>query len=191
MSFVMNATTDRTRGVVQWLYRLKRWMYRSGRPGLLARAMNRISAVQFSAGLLSPSYAVTLEVPGRRTGRLISFPVAVTEYEGERYLVSMLGKDANWVRNIRAAGGRAVLRRRGRETVHLEEIEAAARAPILRRYLAIAPGARPHLPVDPNAPLAEFERIAEQYPVFRITPAASNPNDTRGHREGPTRGIGA
>jgi hypothetical protein len=154
---------------VQWLYRLKRWMYRTGRPGLLARAMNRISAVQFSAGLLSPSYAVTLEVPGRRTGRLISFPVAVAEYEGQRYLVSMLGKDANWVRNVRAVGGRAVL----------------------LRYLAIAPGARPHLPVDRNAPLAEFERIAEQYPVFRITPAASNPNDTRGHREGPTRGIGA
>ena len=34
------------------------------------------------------------------------------------------------------------------------------------------PGARPHLPVDRRAPLAEFERIAGQYPVFRIIPAA-------------------
>jgi deazaflavin-dependent oxidoreductase (nitroreductase family) len=172
----MNATTRR-RGVAQGLYWVKRWMYRTGRPGLLARAMNRVSAVQFSAGLLSPHYAVTLEVPGRRTGRLISFPVAVAEYEGERYLVSMLGKDANWVRNVRAAGGRVVLRRRGRETVHLEEVEPGARAPILRRYLAIAPGSRPHFPVNRNAPLAEFERIAEQYPVFRITCAAPVPND--------------
>jgi hypothetical protein len=67
----MNATIDQQQGV---LYSLKRWMYRTGRPGLLARAMNRISAIQFSAGLLSPARAVTLEVSGRRTGRVISFP---------------------------------------------------------------------------------------------------------------------
>jgi hypothetical protein len=40
--------------------------------------------------------------------------------------------------------------------------------PVLRRYLAIAPGARPHIPVDRRAPLSEFEGIAHQYPVFRI-----------------------
>jgi deazaflavin-dependent oxidoreductase (nitroreductase family) len=171
----MNAASLR-RGVARGLYRVKRWMYRAGRPGMLARAMNRVSALQFSAGLLSPHYAVTLEVPGRRTGRLISFPVAVAEYQGERYLVSMLGEDANWVHNVRAAGGQAVLRRRGRQTVHLEEIEPGDRAAILRRYLAIAPGARPHIPVDRDAPLAEFERIAGQYPVFRITPATPSPN---------------
>ena len=28
-------------------------------------------------------------------------PVVVAEYEGGRYLVSMLGKDANWVLNVR------------------------------------------------------------------------------------------
>jgi deazaflavin-dependent oxidoreductase (nitroreductase family) len=172
----MNAASRRP-GVAQGLYPIKRWMYRAGRPGLLARAMNRVSAVQFSAGLLSPQYAVTLEVPGRRTGRLISFPVAVAEYQGERYLVSMLGKDANWVHNVRAAGGQAVLRRRGRQSVHLKEVETGARAPILRRYLAIAPAARPHIPVDRDAPLAELERIAGQYPVFRITPATPLRND--------------
>ena len=150
------------------MYRAKRWMYRSGRPGALARVMNRISASQFSAGLLSPNRAMTVEVVGRRTGRLISFPVVVTDYEGERYLVSMLGNDANWVRNVRAAGGMAVVRRRRREAVRLEEVDLAARGPILRRYLAVAPGARPHLPVDRRAPLEEFERIAAQFPVFRV-----------------------
>ena len=119
----MNATTDQRHRMVQRFYGVKRWMYRTGRPGALARAMNRISAVQFSAGILSPARAVTLEVPGRRTGRLVSFPVVVADYEGGRYLVSMLGKDANWVLNVRAAGGRAVLRHRGREQVHLEEVE--------------------------------------------------------------------
>ena len=147
-------------------------MYRNGRPGALARALNRISAIQFSAGMLSPAQAVTLEVPGRCTGRLISLPVAVADYQGGRYLVSMLGNNANWVRNVRAADGRAVLRRRGREEVRLVEVEPGDRAPILRRYLAVAPGARAHLPVDRHAPLAEFERIAGRFPVFQIIPAA-------------------
>jgi hypothetical protein len=61
-----------------------------------------------------------------------------------------------------------VLRRGGREEVRLEEVEPGDRAPILRRYLAAAPGARPHIPVDRHAPLEEFERIAGQFPVFRI-----------------------
>ena len=42
------------------------------------------------------------------------------------------------------------------------------RAPILRQYLQVAPGARAHIPVDRHAPLEEFERIAERYPVFLV-----------------------
>jgi deazaflavin-dependent oxidoreductase (nitroreductase family) len=166
---------DRVRAtVIEWLYGLKRWMYRGDRPHLLARVMNRVSAIQFSAGLLSPWRAVTLEVIGRRSGRVISFPVAVADHDGGRYLVSMLGEDANWVRNVRAAGGRAVVHRRGREPVHLEEIEPAERPPILRRYVAVAPGARPHIPVEPDAPLERFAEIADRYPVFRITPRSDD-----------------
>ena len=112
---------------------------------------------------------MTLELPGRRTARVISFPVVVADYDGERYLVSMLGDDTNWVRNVRAAGGRAVLRRGHRDAVRLQEIAADARAPILRRYLALAPGARPHIPVGKDARLEDFQRIAARYPVFRIT----------------------
>src|SRR5262249_34679916 len=138
----------------------------------VARVANRISAVQFSAGILSPARAMTLEVPGRRTGRLVSFPVVVAEYQGGRYLVSMLGKDANWVRNVRAAGGRAVLRRGGRGQVGGGGLAPGPRPPPLRPSPGAAPGARPPLPVDRHAPLAEFEPIAGQYPVFRIIPAA-------------------
>lgn len=77
---------------------------------------------------------VTLEVTGRRNGRVISFPLAVADYEGERYFVAMLGGNTNWVRNVRTVGGRAVLRRGfRRETACLEEVDA---------------GARPHIPVD-------------------------------------------
>ncbi|HLN75406.1 MAG TPA: hypothetical protein VK204_00095 [Nocardioidaceae bacterium] len=142
--------------------------------------MNRASALQFSAGHLSPTRAVTLEVVGRRSGRTISFPVVVADYQGERYLVSMLGQEANWVRNVRAAGGRAVLRRGGHEAVHLTEVDVGSRAPILRRYLEVAPGARPHVPVDRHAPLEDFEHIAAQFPVFRITTVAAHPVDVLG-----------
>ena len=158
--------------LTRWLFSIKRWMYRGGRPALLARIMNRASEIQFSSGLLAPKNAVTLEVRGRKSGRVISFPVVLVGYQGERYLVSMLGNDANWVRNVRAASGHAVVRRRGRTSVQLDEVDPAARAPILRRYLDVAPGARPHIPVDRHAPPADFERVAAQFPVFRVTTAA-------------------
>jgi deazaflavin-dependent oxidoreductase (nitroreductase family) len=161
-----------SRGVVRRLHWVKRWMYRDDRPQRLAKVLNRLSALQFSAGLLSPSRAMTVEVVGRRTGKTISFPIVVAEHAGERYLVSMLGERANWVHNVRAADGRAVLRRKGAQEVRLLEVAPGDRAPILRSYLNAAPGARPHIPVDRHAPLAEFERIAQHYPVFRVVPDA-------------------
>jgi deazaflavin-dependent oxidoreductase (nitroreductase family) len=161
------------RGLIRRLYWVKRWMYRRGRPQLLARAINHLTAMQFSAGLLSPARAMTLEVRGRRTGRPISFPVVVADHRGGRYVVSMLGNEAGWVRNVRAAGGRAALCRGGRQEVQLREVPIAERAPILQRYLALAPGARPHIPVDPHAPLPDFERIAAEYPVFRVEAPAT------------------
>jgi deazaflavin-dependent oxidoreductase (nitroreductase family) len=142
-------------------------MYRGGHPHGLAALTNRWTAIAASAGL-PPKRQVTLEVRGRRTGRLLSFPVVVADFDGERYLVAMLGEKANWVRNIRAARGRVVLRHGRRQSVVLEEVDPHERAPILRRYLELAPGARAHIPVDRRAPLAEFERIAAQYPTFRV-----------------------
>jgi hypothetical protein len=151
------------------LYGYYRWLYHNGRPNRLAQLMNRLGAIVFSTGLLLPRRAGTLEVVGRRSGQLISFPIVITEFEGARYVVAMLGSNTNWVRNVYAAGGMAVLRHGLRETVHLDEVNPSERAPILRRYLEIAPGARPHLPVDRRASLPEFERIAPHYPVFRVT----------------------
>jgi len=158
------------RSLIRRLYWVKRWMYRGGRPQRLAKALNRLWAMAFSSGRLSPGNAMTLEVRGRRTGRTIAFPVVVANHEGQRYLVSMLGENANWVHNVRAAHGRAVLRRKGAEPVRLIEVPVAARAPILRSYLDAAPGARPHLPVDRHDPLEAFARIAADYPAFRIVP---------------------
>jgi hypothetical protein len=154
-----------------------RWMYRSGRPNRVAALLNRVSAIIGSAGLW-PNRLVALEVRGRRTGHLISFPLVMADYQGERYLVAMLGEGTNWVSNVRAAGGQAVLCHGYREAVRLEEVDPRARAPILLRYLQVAPGARPHIPVDRRAPLVEFEQIAARYPVFRIRAESLQPNES-------------
>jgi hypothetical protein len=153
-------------------YEYRRWLYRGGRPNWFARLQNHASAVLFAVGIM-PGRAAELQIKGRSTGRVISFPIVIAEYEGERYLVSMLGNDVNWVRNLRAADGRAVLRHGRRETIRLTEVDPADRAPVLRHYLQVAPGARPHIPVDRKAPLADFERISPDYPVFRITADAA------------------
>jgi deazaflavin-dependent oxidoreductase (nitroreductase family) len=146
-------------------------MYRHNRPNKWARWQNRLSSALFGAGAW-PDRAASLEVRGRKSGRMISFPVAIADYDGERYLVSMLGQNVNWVRNVRAAGGEAVLRHGRSEAIRLIEVPADARAPILRRYLEVAPGGRPHIPVDRRAPLEEFEKIAPAIPVFRIASRA-------------------
>ncbi len=139
----------------------------------MAAAMNRFWQAVASAGI-SPRWLATLEVRGRRTGRTTRLPVVIARYRDQRYLVAMLGRHASWVANVHAADGHAVLHHGRHETVHLKEIDVADRAPILRRYLQVAPGARPHFPVGPHAPLADFAAIAADYPVFRIDPAAGN-----------------
>ncbi|MRH92068.1 nitroreductase family deazaflavin-dependent oxidoreductase [Nocardia sp. SYP-A9097] len=152
-----------------------RWMYRSGRPNWFARPQNRVSAWLFAAGV-APHRVTALGIRGRRSGQLIWFPMVLTEIDGGRYVVSMLGPNTNWVRNLAAADGQAVLRHGRREDVRLTAVAPAERPPILQRYLRIAPGARPHIPIALDAPIADFERIAADYPVFRIEPAAARPS---------------
>lgn len=146
---------------------LKKWLYRGGRPNWLATVINRCWAVVHALGL-APNYLVTLEAPGRRSGRMISLPLVMVTIEGARYLVSMLGAEADWVQNVKAAGGNVTLRHGHREQARLEEIAVDQRAPVLRAYLKRAPGARAHLPVHKDAPLSEFERVSAQFPVFRV-----------------------
>lgn len=112
---------------------------------------------------------VTLCVRGRSSGRRISFPVMMVSHDGGWYVVSMLGAGANWVRNVRADGGRAVVRRGRPFDVRLKELPAGLRAPVLKQYVQAAPGARPHVPVPPDAPLDRFEQIAAVFPVFEVS----------------------
>jgi hypothetical protein len=158
-----------------------RWLYRGGRPHHLARVLNAAWAALAGAGF-APERLVRLDVAARRSGRTISLPVVVADYMGGRYLASMLGENASWVLNVRAAGGRAVLRHRNREEVLLDEVGPGERGPILRRYLECSPGARTHIVVDEGAPVEAFRDAAAHIPIFRIRPRSAGPQATHGER---------
>jgi deazaflavin-dependent oxidoreductase (nitroreductase family) len=144
-----------------------RLFYRNWRPTRIGRWVNRFATWWCGLGLASTEMAV-LEVRGRISGRRRSTPVVVATVEGKSYLVSMLGLDSDWVKNVEAAHGHAVLRRGRTRPVHLVGVPPLERAPILREYVRVATSGRRHFPVLAGAPLSEFEKIAERYPVYRI-----------------------
>ncbi|MGW2826131.1 nitroreductase/quinone reductase family protein [Streptomyces sp. NPDC001443] len=158
----------RGRTTLRPLYGLKRWIYRGDRPDAVARLLNAFWRWRYGTARAPQDHGVTLIVRGRASGRMIAFPVVPVAHEGKWYVVSMLGTHANWVRNVHASGGEAVIRHGRDHDVTLREVPASSRAQILRAYLNAAPGARPHAPVDRTAPLEDFERIAPDYPVFHV-----------------------
>ena len=116
-------------------------------------------------GLIAPAKIWTMSADASASG-------ALPEGRGMRVLLieddAILGEA---VRDHVAAGGHAVLRHGRVEPVRLEEMEVEKRAPVLKEYLRRAPGARPHVPIEKDASLEEFERIAATFPVFRVLSA--------------------
>jgi hypothetical protein len=148
-----------------------RFFYRDWRPTRFGRIWN--TAFAWVSGLgLTPPILLTLQVKSRSDGRLCSIVLAVASYEGQRYLVSMLGDGSEWVQNVRAAHGEAFVKRGRSRPVVLTEIPPEERAPILKAWCQVAISGRRHLPVPYDAPVSAFERIAADYPVFRVDQAA-------------------
>jgi F420H(2)-dependent quinone reductase len=156
--------------------RLIRVMYPGGRPSEFARRINGSWSWLVSMSITPSRWPgrpvcgpATIEVRGRRSGKPRSTMTTWIEHEGDRYFVSMLSERSDWVRNSRAAGGEAVLRRRTRRKVHLEEVPVEARAPIIQAwYQRTWRSTRPHFGLAPDAPLAAFEDAAREHPVFRL-----------------------
>jgi hypothetical protein len=152
-------------GSSSWADR-KRDLYPGGRPTDAAKAIHR----RFADGPIPRlvPVACVLEVLGRTSGAVTRVPLVIVRFRGSWYLVSMFGEDANWVRNVRSAEGRAVLIHGRRRSVRLVEVPVVDRPPILKRYLLFALGARPHVPVHWRAPRSEFEGAASRFPVFQV-----------------------
>jgi deazaflavin-dependent oxidoreductase (nitroreductase family) len=141
--------------------------YRDRRPTRLGKLANDTTGWLAAQGI-GPWWQMTLETKGRRSGRTVSTVLVEATYDGQEYLVSMLGERSAWVRNVRAAGGEAVIRHGHRRRVRLEDVPVDERAPIIKAYLQRAYNARPHFDVPYDAPIEEFERVAADYPAFRI-----------------------
>ena len=153
--------------------------YRAARryrpPPVLHRLLSSAVAALAAHGF-SPANTVALEVLGRRSGRLHRSAVVVVDHRGQRFIVS-LGGESEWVRNVRAAAGSAILRRGKHTPVRLVEVLAADRPPVLLAYashraFSRSPAyiARNYFGVKPHPGLSDFTDIAERYPVFVIAP---------------------
>jgi deazaflavin-dependent oxidoreductase (nitroreductase family) len=148
---------------------LLRLFYRDWRPTRLGLWINSFMAWWSGLGL-PPKFQAVLEVAGRRSGRTRSNPVVIPTVDGKSYLVSMLGPETEWVKNLEAARGSAVIRHGRRRRVHAVLVPPEQRAPILREYVRLAISGRKHFPLPVGAPLADFEAIAASYPVYRTEP---------------------
>jgi deazaflavin-dependent oxidoreductase (nitroreductase family) len=145
--------------------------YRQPGP-LTRRIMNPFVLVLMRLGI-SVWGSRILEVRGRRSGSPRRTPVNLLEVDGRQYLVSPRG-EGQWVRNVRADGGRlALLLGRRREERIAEELPDTEKSAILRAYLrkwkmevgVFFDG------VSADSAEEDLRRIAPDHPVFLLSPA--------------------
>ena len=145
-------------------------MAKTGSPPRWLKHVNKVIILMNRLGLTIENGAV-LTVAGRRTGAPRRLPVSVMRWEGQRYLLAGY-PDAEWPRNVRAAGGAATLAVARRvESIRLSELDAAAAEPILRAWPARIPkGAKIMLDagVVPDVTPGSFAALAGRCAVFRI-----------------------
>jgi deazaflavin-dependent oxidoreductase (nitroreductase family) len=112
-----------------------------------------------------------LEVRGRQSGLARRTPVNLLDIDGRQYLVAPRG-EGQWVRNLRADGGRlALLLGRRRDERTAQELADGEKSPILRAYLRkwkmevgmFFDG------VTADSDEQDVQRIAPQHPVFLLS----------------------
>ena len=136
--------------------------------------LNRTVAGLTRAGV-SVAGSRVLEVKGRKSGQPRRTPVNLLAYGEGSYLVSPRG-ETEWVRNVRADGGRLVLiRGRRREQYLAQEMTDLSKVTVLREYLR-----RWKFEVgmffdgtDADSTDEELAAIAGKHPVFRLEPATA------------------
>jgi hypothetical protein len=144
-----------------------RLFYRDRRPTWLGHWVSQFFCWWARIGLPPRSW-FALEVRDRISGRMRADAVVVPTVAQKQYIVSMFGTVSDWVQNVDAARGDAVIYHGRPRRVQLVPIPPEERAPVLREYVRVASSGRKHFPLPVGAPLADFAAIAERYPVYRI-----------------------
>ncbi len=141
---------------------------------------------------LNPSSTVLLEVEDRQSGEIHRTALVLVTLDRNHYVVSREG-EAEWVRNVRASEGEAVIRRRNSLPVKLVEVPVEERPRVIAAYLNQAKGAgseateqeaHASFGLDPDPSLDEIAAIAEHHAVFRILRRANEPTARQAQREG-------
>jgi deazaflavin-dependent oxidoreductase (nitroreductase family) len=134
----------------------------------------KYTVIPWYTGLGLTQGTITLEVRGRRTGKPTRVSLTSVRQGGERYLVSLYDR-SQWVKNVRASGGQAVMISGRRQPIRLVEVPLEERASILLGYTrqrALShsgeASARLFFGLGPNPTLEDMQAIAENYVVFRI-----------------------
>jgi hypothetical protein len=141
--------------------------------------MNRVWCRIVAAGLVPRRWpgkpvmgSTTPEVLGRKTGVMRRVPATWIEVGAYRHLVAMMGEESDWVRNVRANGGRVTLKRGGRRDAVLEELPVPERARSSRRGTG-GPDQR-HLATTSACRVTPRRRRSRRSrrggPCFRVTP---------------------
>lgn len=144
------------------------------KPGWVTQhVFNPMVAVMTRAGF-SVLGSRVLEVRGRKSGLARRTPVNLLSLEGRQYLVSPRG-ETEWVRNVRADGGRLdLLLGSKRQHYRAREVPDADKVDVLRGYLrrwkaevgVFFDG------VGPDSTDEQIRGIAHKHPVFRLETAS-------------------
>ncbi len=119
-----------------------------------------------------PPFLRLLTVPGRRTGRPHTTPVApVFGDDGAVWLVAAYG-ETSWVRNLRASGRVELHRGEDRIRCDARELDAAEAVPVLRAYLAKGTSlfVRRRFAVNARSTDDAIAAEASRHPTFALTP---------------------
>jgi deazaflavin-dependent oxidoreductase (nitroreductase family) len=143
------------------------------KPGWLTQnVFNRVVALATRAGI-SVLGSRVLEVRGRKSGLARRTPVNLLSLDGRQYLVSPRG-ETEWVRNVRADGGKLDLLLGSKRQHYLgHEVPDADKVDVLRGYLrkwkaevgVFFDG------VGPDSTDDQIRGIAHKHPVFRLETA--------------------
>jgi deazaflavin-dependent oxidoreductase (nitroreductase family) len=112
-----------------------------------------------------PMYLLT--VRGRTSGQPRTFPLAMIERNGKRYVGAVYGV-ADWVRNLRAAGEATLTRGRRTETVKARELPQGEAALVLQEDVKGGNPFARYYGVTADSSLEEFERAVVSHPLFAL-----------------------